>query len=213
MELQVFSLNNTGVILTLEDEVESALERFNRAMQLAKRADDRELEGIAIENVVLCYTMLGQLEAAAALTQRTDSATMLIWRSRLANFRGKPAVALPPLELVPAWQHGLYALAQIEELLLQRQYATVLRATQAPREDYLWFWALYETIARIGLKMDYKESLIRLARPFGDCGIKRSVAREHALLLRDCLDNKATPEQRQQATSSLLGLALRSLPN
>jgi tetratricopeptide (TPR) repeat protein/predicted Ser/Thr protein kinase len=207
LELQVFSLNNTGVILTLEDEVETALERFRRAMLLAKRADDRELENIAAENTVLCYTMLGQLEAAQTLARRFDTASMLIWRSRLAHLMGLPAVPLPPLELVPAWHHGLYALAEVEGLLLERQYATVLRATQAERQDYLWFWALYETVARIGLKMDYKEHLTRLARPLGDCGIKRSLAREQAVLLRDFLERKTPP----QSTSGLLGVALRAL--
>jgi tetratricopeptide (TPR) repeat protein len=205
LELQVFSLNNTGVILTLEDEVETALERFTNAMRLAKRADDRELENISAENAVLCHVMLGQLDAANSLVQHYDTATMLIWRSRLAHFAGEPAPALPPLELVPAWHHGLYALAQIEELLLHRQYATVLRACQAPRHDYLWFWGLYETVARIGLKMEYKENLSRLARPIGDCGIKRSLARELALCLRDHL------KQAQPTISGLLGVALRAL--
>jgi tetratricopeptide (TPR) repeat protein len=211
LELQVFSLNNTGVILTLEDEVETALQRFTRAMLLAKRADDRELENIAAENAVLCQVMLGQLEAASSLAQRFDTATMLIWRSRVANFLGQPTLALPPLELVPAWQHGLYALAQIEALLLRRQYATVLRAAQAPRQDYLWFWALYETVARIGLKMEHKEHLTRLARPLGDCGIKRSLAREQAVLLRDFLQHQLSPEAQQNAISGLLGVALRAL--
>jgi hypothetical protein len=130
---------------------------------------------------------------------------MLIWRSRLAHFAGLDPIALPPLELVPAWHHGLYALAQIEELLLRRQYATVLRACQAPRQDYLWFWGLYETVARIGLKLEHKDSLTRLARPIGDCGIKRSLARELALLLRDHL------QQPQLFVSGLLNVARRAL--
>ena len=213
LELQVFSLNNTGVILTLEDDVEEALERFKRALLLAKRADDRELENIAAENSVLCHTMLGQLEQALALAQRFDAPAMMIWRVRLARFLGQPVPSLPPLEMIPAWHHGLYALAEIEDLLSQRQYATVLRASQAPREDYLWFWTLYELTARVGLGMEYKETLVRLARPIGDCGVKRSIGREHAVLLRDALEKKLSPAQLLQANSSLIAVALKSIVN
>jgi serine/threonine protein kinase len=211
LELQVFSLNNTGVILTLEDDVEEALERFKRALVLAKRADDRDLENIAAENSVLCHTMLGQLEQALSLAMRFDAPAMMIWRVRLAHLLGKPKQSLPPLEMIPAWHHGLYALAEIEDLLMQRQYATVLRACQAPREDYLWFWTLYELTARLGLGMDYKETLMRLARPIGDCGIKRSIGREHAVLLRDALEKKLSLEQLLKAHSSLIAIALKSI--
>ncbi len=208
LELQVFSLNNTGVILTLEDDVETALERFKRAMLLAKRADDRDLENIAAENSVLCHTMLGQLEAAFGLATRFDSPAMVVWRFRLEHLLNKPSsLRLPPLEMIPAWHHGLYALAEVEALLLQRQYSTVLRATQAPREDYLWFWTLYELAARVGLGMSHKETLTRLARPLGDCGIKRNLGREQALLLRDFLDQKISPGQQ----ASVIGIAIRSL--
>jgi serine/threonine protein kinase len=211
LELQVFSLNNTGVILTLEDDVEEALERFKRALVLARRADDRDLENIAAENSVLCHVMLGQLEQALSLAQRFDAPAMIIWRVRLARFLGKTSPALPPFEMVPAWHHGLYALAEVEILLEQRQFATVLRATQTPREDYLWFWTLYELTARIGLGMEYKETLMRLARPIGDCGIKRSLGREHAVLLRDALEKKLTLDQLLKAHSSLIAIALRSI--
>jgi tetratricopeptide (TPR) repeat protein len=211
LELQVFSLNNTGVILTLEDDVEEALERFKRALVLAKRADDRELENIAAENSVLCHTMLGQLEQALALAQRFDAPAMMIWRVRLGRFLGQAIGSLPPLEMIPAWHHGLYALAEIEDLLAQRQFVTVLRASQAPREDYLWFWTLYELAARVGLGMDYKETLMRLARPIGDCGIKRNIGREHAVLLRDALEKKLSAAQLLRANSSLVAVALRSI--
>jgi hypothetical protein len=105
----------------------------------------------------------------------------------------------------------LYALAEIEDLLIQRQYATVLRASQAPREDYLWFWTLYELTARVGLGMEYKETLVRLARPIGDCGVKRSIGREHAVLLRDALEKKLSPAQLLKANSSLIAVALKSI--
>ncbi len=206
LELQIFSLNNTGVILTLEDEVEAALERFKRALILARRADDRDLENIAAENSVLCYTMLGQLEPALQVAQRFDAPAMMIWRSRLARFLGQANTPLPPLEMIPAWHHGLYALAEVEILLLERQYSTVLRATQAPRQDYLWFWTLYELVARIGLGLEHKEILVRLARPLGDCGIKRSLGREQAVLLRDVLSQKVKPPQ-----TGLLCIALRAI--
>ncbi len=210
LELQIFSLNNTGVILTLEDDVETALERFKRAMILAKRADDRDLENIAAENSVLCQTMLGQLEPALQLAQGFDAPAMMIWRSRLARFLGRANTPLPPLEMIPAWHHGLYALAEVEVLLLDHQYATVLRATQAPRQDYLWFWALYELAARIGLGLEHKEILVQLARPLGDCGIKRSLGREHAVLLRDVLEKKTAPEPLH---FTMLGIALRAMPH
>ncbi len=210
LELQVFSLNNTGIILTLEDDVEGALERFKRALILSKRADDRELESIAAENSVLCHFMLGHLEEALRLAQRFDTPAMMIWRTRLQRFLGQSNLPLPPLEIIPAWHHGLYALAEIERLLEQRQYSTVLRATRTPRHDFLWFWTLYELAARIGLGLEHKETLVRLARPLADCGIKRSLAREQAVLLRDVLDKKVLPETMVLLHRGLLGVALRA---
>ncbi len=211
LELQIFSLNNTAVILTLEDEVDTALNRFERAGILAKRADDRELENIAAENTVLCHSMLGQLEQALAVAQRFDSAAALIWRYRLERFLGTVCSSLPNLEMVPAWHHGLYALANIEALLEQQEFATVLITSQEPHKDYLWFWTLYECTARIALGMEYKEALGRLARPIGDCGIKRQLGREHAVLLRDALEKKLSTEQLTQARVGVIGIALRAL--
>jgi hypothetical protein len=208
--MRLHGLNNTAMVLVIEDRVPEALTRYERARQLAHRQEDKARETIAGVNNVLCLAMLGRLKSAHDLAaEYADDATARLWIARLERLLGWDApAALPPLENIQPWHHGLHAVASAEALLEAGAYEAVLNLCAEPHDDYQWFWALFDLHARFALGLEITKALQALDPSQKDPGIYRSLAQGYIDALRAAL--RGEKNQLEALTSSLISVTARS---